>query len=185
MGMNGCSNSADDGPSGKAKHRFTEYEDNVILQMVEELGVHEWGAISSRLGTRTPRQCRERWRHYLHQVIETSPWTVDEDTLLEEEFRKVGPKWSQIALIFRGRTEVNLKNRWTRLNRQRRKQADRDVKTVRPFFPLERELGDRPSFQVPTGVRIIFPPIDAILPDDDKMLSPSAFDWPLRLPTRP
>jgi hypothetical protein len=155
--------------------------------MVEELGIHEWGAISCKLGTRTPRQCRERWRHYLHPVIETSPWTVEEDALLEEEFRKIGPKWSQIALMFRGRTEVNLKNRWTRINRQRRKQAGKDAKAqaaARPFFPLERD-GDKPTFTGPPSVdraRIIFPPIAAILPNHDKLFPPSAFDWVLRLP---
>jgi hypothetical protein len=164
--------------------------------MVEELGIHEWGAVSSKLGTRTPRQCRERWRHYLHPVIETSPWSAEEDALLEEEYRKVGPKWSQIALMFRGRTEVNLKNRWTRLNRQRRKQAGKDAKTqaARPFLPLEqdvdqpREFGDRHPFPVLASVdraRIIFPSIAAILPNHEKMLPPSALDWLVRFPARP
>jgi hypothetical protein len=99
--------------------RFTEEEDRQILQMVDEFGRHEWNAVSRMLGTRTARQCRERWRHYLRPGIASAPWTYQEDTLLYQKFALLGPKWAQISTLFPGRTEVNVKNRWTKLSRDR------------------------------------------------------------------
>jgi hypothetical protein len=89
----------------------------MILQLVQELGVHQWGRIARRLGARTPRQCRERWRHYLHPVIVTSPWTAEENALLVEQYKVHGPKWAHLSTLFPGRTEVNLKNQWSKIKK--------------------------------------------------------------------
>jgi hypothetical protein len=99
------------------KRRFTDAEDRLISSLVGELGSHDWGTIARRLGTRTARQCRERWRHYLRPVIASGPWTREEDALLKQQVARYGPRWSQISALFTGRTEVNLKNRWTKLAR--------------------------------------------------------------------
>ncbi|OHT05741.1 Myb-like DNA-binding domain containing protein [Tritrichomonas foetus] len=108
--------------SNNMKRKFSEKEDQIILQMVEHFGIHSWNKISEALGTRTPRQCRERWRHYLKPVIKPTSWTQEEDQLLEMKFNELGPKWSIIAPFLPGRTEVNVKNRWTRICRIRKKQ---------------------------------------------------------------
>jgi hypothetical protein len=114
--------------SFRVKHRFTQREDLTILKMVQALGPHQWGQISQKLKTRTARQCRERWRHYLCPVIDRNPWTDEENALLAQEYGKSGPKWSQISPLFPGRMEVNLKNRWIRLHRAEIKQTRLDAK---------------------------------------------------------
>ncbi|OHT09882.1 r2r3-MYB transcription factor [Tritrichomonas foetus] len=102
------------------KKKFTDFEDNIILEMVEKYGTHYWKNISQVLGTRTPRQCRERWRHYLKPEINYSSWTLEEDRILETNFSEFGPKWSIIATFIPGRTQVNVKNRWARLCRHKK-----------------------------------------------------------------
>lgn len=107
--------------SDRSKRKFSEYEDSVIRDMVKEHGTHSWKLISESLFNRTPRQCRERWKHYLSQEINKEPWTEEEDRLLEEEYKKVGAKWSTIAKLLPGRTDVNIKNRWSLLLRKHKK----------------------------------------------------------------
>ncbi|EAY19447.1 Myb-like DNA-binding domain containing protein [Trichomonas vaginalis G3] len=108
--------------SEHGKRKFTEEEDKTILEMVEKNGVHYWKQIAAVLQDRTARQVRERWKHYLSQDIQKAPWTQEEDDLLERQYRKYGPKWSLIAGMLPGRTDVNIKNRWALLCRKKTKE---------------------------------------------------------------
>ena len=131
------------------KRKFSEKEDQIILHMVDKLGIHSWNEISKRIsetiGRRTSRQCRERWRHYLKPEISQSSWTKDEDSILEEKYNEFGPKWSIIATFLPGRTEVNAKNRWTRLCRMRRKQSQNNLT---PKTKTKKTKNAKPSVQI-------------------------------------
>jgi hypothetical protein len=61
---------------------------------------------------RTARQCRERYRSYIAPNLSYSPWTKKEDELLRAKYLEIGPKWTQMAHFFVGRSDVTLKNRW-------------------------------------------------------------------------
>ncbi|OHS93757.1 hypothetical protein TRFO_11541 [Tritrichomonas foetus] len=71
----------------------------------------DWNQIASHINGRTARQCRERYRNYLYPNLNNSPWSKEEDNLLEEKFVEIGPRWSSIARFFINRSEVNVKNR--------------------------------------------------------------------------
>jgi hypothetical protein len=107
------------------KRKFTREEDQVIRAMVSETDTPSWSVISRAMLGRTARQCRERWRHYLQPEISGEPWTAEEDQRLREQFEANGPKWSIIATKFRGRTEVNIKNRWSILKRRSCREKNR------------------------------------------------------------
>jgi hypothetical protein len=45
-------------------------------------------------------------------VVTNRPWSAEEEALLTSKVAEFGPKWSQIAVSFEGRSDVNVKNRW-------------------------------------------------------------------------
>jgi hypothetical protein len=70
---------------------------------------------------RNPRQCRERWRHYLSPTVSLTPFTPYEDALLRNKYAAMGPKWKAMATHFYGRTDIMLKNRWLLLDRHQKR----------------------------------------------------------------
>jgi hypothetical protein len=68
------------------------------------------------LGNRTARQCRERYKNYLAPSIRIAPWTPEEDALLLQKYRELGPKWSQMTSFFGQRSAVSLKNHYVRIS---------------------------------------------------------------------
>lgn len=105
--------------SKNIRHSFTDKEDEQLKKLVIEYGEHDWKTIADNLGTRTPRQCRERYRNYLMPGIVNGPWTVDDDMLLYSKFLEIGPHWTIISQFFPSRSEINIKNRWAALSNKR------------------------------------------------------------------
>ena len=105
------------------RHKFSKEEDELLKKLVDKHGETNWMTIASHMKTRSPRQCRERYRNYLSSNLINGPWTFEEEQLLEEKVREFGQKWSKITPFFESRSDVNLKNHWTALiNRQSREQ---------------------------------------------------------------
>jgi hypothetical protein len=102
-------------PKGPPRQKFSVQEDEQLRALVNELGIDSWTEVASRLGTRSARQCRERFKNYLSPNLRNGQWSEEEDRLLAEKFNEFGAKWSIIVGFFPSRSEVNLKNRWTQL----------------------------------------------------------------------
>lgn len=102
-------------PKGPPRQKFSVREDEQLRELVEELG-QNWPEVAQRLGTRSARQCRERFRNYLSPNLRNGLWSDDEDRLLHAKVAEFGAKWSVIVSFFPSRSEVNLKNRWTQLS---------------------------------------------------------------------
>jgi hypothetical protein len=100
--------------SGK-KIKFTKEEDQYLQSLVTFHGIRNWKIIACYMVGRTPRQCRERFKYYLDPGLERPAWTHDEDRLLMNKYKEIGPKWAQLALFFSERTNVDLKNRYNRI----------------------------------------------------------------------
>jgi len=103
------------------RKKFTDVEDRILRDYVSAYGLGNWGMIAKSLPGRTPRQCRERWKNYLHPSIRNTEWTMEEDTLLETLFQKYGRKWVLISQHFNNRTDINVKNRWLVIQRHKPK----------------------------------------------------------------
>ncbi|OHS93755.1 Myb proto-oncogene protein [Tritrichomonas foetus] len=92
---------------------FSKEEDAKLVEIVNSLKPFPgWDEISQKMGTRTARQCRERWMSYLSPDIRVEKWTQEEDQILIELVEKYGNKWIQIAAHFDGRSNSDVKNRW-------------------------------------------------------------------------
>jgi len=51
---------------------------------------------------------------FLSPEVVNGPWTKQEDELLLKLHTEHGPKWSKISKFFKGRSDCNVKNRWSR-----------------------------------------------------------------------
>ena len=119
------------------KDKFTAAEDAKLKILVSLFGVGSWNKISEKMGTRNPRQCRDRYKNYLAPNLNNSPWTVEDDLKLEELVQKMGKKWSLIAKEFQGRTDINIKSRYSLLQRQHAR--DRDNMNKQTFTIQEQQ----------------------------------------------
>jgi len=85
---------------------------------VDILGM--WKGISRAMGwQRTPKQCRERWRHFLDPKLKVGAWTKEENEKMMALYDKLGRKWSEISKQLPGRTAGRVKRQAEALLRDR------------------------------------------------------------------
>jgi len=114
------------------RHLFTKMEDELLLRLVTENSGAKWKLIATHFEGRTPRQCRDRYNHYLSPDISNSKWTQEEEQQLKDLVKIHGTKWSIISTLVKGRSPNNLKNRWykhiIRIRKRPRKDFGNDTK---------------------------------------------------------
>lgn len=159
------------------KSKFTTEEDAKLKQLVNQFGINNWNQISSNMAHRNPRQCKERWFNYLSPMICKSPWSSDEDELLERKVKEIGPKWVKIAKFFPMRTDIQLKNRWLVLSRKKSREAlqksSQNQKIIKDSQQKTNTVQLPSIHQLPTVT--FFPSPQSFLPILDTNLFPSNF----------
>ena len=98
------------------KLNWTKEEDNTLADCIEIYGINDWNKISANIKGTTPRQCRERYEFYLKPIINTGPFTLEEDLQLIKLVQKIGNKWSKIKEHFENRSTIKLKNRFQEIS---------------------------------------------------------------------
>lgn len=161
------------GMQGALHHRrikFTPEMDDSLRQAVEEVGTGNWGRTTSVykriLGLRDTdpshneiRRCRERWKHYLSVPQIKQPWTEEEDNLLVIKAQELGQKWTKLSTFFKGRSDIDVKNRFFKLSRHRRHaRALAHVKhNLRPTH--KPTLAAQPTNPVPPLTAVVSQPL--------------------------
>lgn len=118
------------------KKPFTNAEDEVLLSLIKIHGPKKWQKIAQMMKNlnfdRNGRQCRDRYYHYLDPNINVDhEWSPDEDSLLLNSVEKFGKKWKLMEKLFKGRTEVSLRNRYNLLLRKKFKEK----RTIKKKLP--------------------------------------------------
>jgi hypothetical protein len=97
------------------RRRFTPDEDEKLSQIVVKFGETNWAEVVKYFPSRTTRQCRDRWRHYLSPDIITGDWTKKDEFILIAKVFEFGRKWCAIASLFPGRTDIGVRNHYQRI----------------------------------------------------------------------
>lgn len=95
----------------KKRQAFTAEEDNMILALVEELGLGSWDAIAKNIKGRSLKQVKDRYMRELNPNIKKMPWTKSEDALLLEKYLEIGPHWLALGRTL-NRSDYDVKNRF-------------------------------------------------------------------------
>lgn len=104
-------------PILRKRHLWSREEDKHLIWLIHQQG-ERWRDVAAQMPGRTARQCRERWVNFLAPQIKNTPWSPEEDSLLESLHNKYGAQWALISRMIEGRSAVQVKNRWNSLQRR-------------------------------------------------------------------
>ncbi|KAB5563261.1 myb-like DNA-binding domain-containing protein [Coniochaeta sp. 2T2.1] len=108
---------------------WSHREDGLLMRLVATQGALNWVRISQQLGTRTPKQCRERYHQNLKPNLNHEPISPEEGLVIEQLVREIGKRWAEIARRLNNRSDNAVKNWWNG-NQNRRKRMDRRKTTI-------------------------------------------------------
>ncbi|KAH0788781.1 Myb-like DNA-binding domain containing protein [Histomonas meleagridis] len=165
----------------RQKRKFTTEEDQQIQEFVNQHGAKQWDLLASTLVDRTPRQCRDRWKHYLSPDVIHANWTIEEDKTLMQLTSLFGKKWATLVKFFPGRTDINIKNHWNKLQRNWKKinsknenkeiassELNTEITTgnveVPPPIPESNNVGISPTLVIPPAQTETKPIIQPMAP---------------------
>ena len=114
-------------PSTHKRGPWSHQEDAHLVALVHLHGAQNWVKISGLLGTRSPKQCRERYHQNLKPTLNHSPISPEEGEIIERLVQDMGKRWAEISRRLPGRSDNAVKNWWNGgMNRRRRIVVRRD-----------------------------------------------------------
>ncbi|KAE8259254.1 hypothetical protein A4X13_0g1151 [Tilletia indica] len=103
------------------KGPWSKQEDKQLIRLVDQYGPERWVTIADKLGTRTGKQCRERWHNHVDPTINKTSFTPEEDAIIMSMYDKIGSKWAEMSKVLKGRPDNAIKNHYNTTLVRRRK----------------------------------------------------------------
>ena len=144
---------------GIPKKKFSPEEDKLLNILVNKYGQNNWNIIAQEMNGRTPRQCRERWINYASPNLSQSPWTHEEELLLVQQYKILGPRWHKLAQHISNRSANNILIHFKNMNKNG------------SFQTIEKEINIKLQSLPPCEKRIIDPIFSSIDFDLAQILS--------------
>jgi Myb-like DNA-binding protein FlbD len=118
---------------------WSQHEDQWLVNLVARNGPHNWVRISQEIGSRSPKQCRERYHQNLKPSLNHDPITPDEGELIEKMVAEMGKRWAEIARRLKGRSDNAVKNWWNGGQNRRKRNPERP--DHRPREHMDQQSG--------------------------------------------
>ncbi|KAF2647109.1 hypothetical protein K491DRAFT_699835 [Lophiostoma macrostomum CBS 122681] len=104
---------------------WSQGEENRLINLVHQNGPQNWVRISQEIGTRSPKQCRERYHRVLKPSLNRDPITPEEGEQIERMVAEMGKKWVAIARRLSGRSDNAVRNWWNGRHTMRIRNSER------------------------------------------------------------
>ena len=108
------------------KKLWSDAEDTKLRELVSQKGPRDWPWISSFMPGRSAKQCSKRWNYKLSPFIRHEKvWTTEEDDIIISMQERIGNRWTSIAKLLVGRSDLSVKNRYYALERAKKNNASK------------------------------------------------------------
>lgn len=114
---------------------WSQHEDQWLVNLVARNGPHNWVRISQEIGSRSPKQCRERYHQNLKPSLNHDPITPEEGELIEKMVAEMGKRWAEIARRLKGRSDNAVKNWWNGGQNRKKRNPDRPEQRPHDHMP--------------------------------------------------
>ncbi|KAG5952756.1 hypothetical protein E4U57_005834 [Claviceps arundinis] len=123
-------------------------EDYLLMCMVKGKGAHDWEEISTTVGRRSAKQCRERWHQNINPQLNHSPITREEGEVILDWVAQKGPQWAEIGRYLQNRSDNAVKNWYNAMIRR----SERSQKAVTSRTTKKTRHTSRRSKNLPPRV---------------------------------
>lgn len=96
---------------------WTDEEDNLLRQAVEQIGDTDWTAVAKLVPRRTAQQCLSRWTKALKAGTAKGEWSTHEDNVIRNAVAAApngvrSVVWTEVAQELPGRIGKQCRERW-------------------------------------------------------------------------
>lgn len=92
---------------------WSEAEDASLLELVHTKGALNWVRIAQLMGSRSPKQCLDRYHQNFEPSLSREPITPEEGLEIERLVGEMGKQWDEVAQRLPGRSDNDVKNWWS------------------------------------------------------------------------